>query len=393
MTSLLRADVAVVGLGAMGAAVLYQLARRGVDVVGIDRYVPPHEWGSSHGETRITRCAVGEGIDYVPFALASHRIWHELEGLTGETLLDTCGCLIMASSDRAAIHHGKTDFVGRSIDSARAAGIAHEVIDGEEAMRRFPQIEHAEGARGYFEPSGGYVHPERCIAAQLTLAHSGGARIVRAQVESVFQNAGVVRIVTGGEIIEAQRVVVAAGAWTATLMGAPFDRLLTVSRQVLHWFPVDDASYAPGRFPTLIWMHGDTTEDYFYAFPSIDGTGLLKAATEQYGIATTAETVDREVAPAEAAALYRMHLAQRLGNVGAQAAKSAACLYTVTPDSGFIIDRHPEMDRVSVISACSGHGFKHSAGIGEAMAKELCGEATAPWPEAFRLARFSQARI
>ncbi len=391
MTSTRRADVAVVGLGAMGAAVLYQLASRGVDAIGIDRYAPPHEWGSSHGETRITRCAVGEGIDYVPFALASHRIWRELEARTGETLLDSCGCLIMASSDRAAIHHGKTDFVGRSIDSARAAGIAHEVIDGEEAMRRFPQIEGAEGARGYFEPSGGYVHPERCIRAQLTLAEAAGARIVRAQVEAVSQQAGGVRIVAGGGIIEAQRAVIAAGAWTAQLLGPPFDRLLTVSRQVLHWFPVEDARYAPGRFPTLIWMHGDTTEDYFYAFPSVGGAGLLKAATEQYGVATTAETVDRKVAPAEAAALHRMHLAQRLGDVGAQAATSAACLYTVTPDSGFIIDRHPAMDRVSVISACSGHGFKHSAGIGEAMARELCGEAAAPWPQAFGLARFAQA--
>lgn len=391
MKSALCPDVAVVGLGAMGAAVFYQLARRGVDVIGIDQYASPHEWGSSHGETRITRCAVGEGVDYVPFALASHRIWRELEERTGETLLETCGCLVMASSGLAAIHHGKTDFVGRSIASARAAGIAHDEISGEEAMKRFPQLTGAEGARAYFEPSGGYVYPERCIAAQLTLALAAGGKILRRRVSSVSQQSDCVRIEAGGEVVEAQRVVVAAGAWTAALMGAPFDRLLTVSRQVLHWFPVADEAYAPGRFPTLIWMHGETTEDYFYAFPSIGGQGQLKAASEQYGAATTPDTVDREVAPGEAASLYRKSLADRLSQVGRQAVRSAACLYTVTPDSGFIIDQHPAMDRVSVISACSGHGFKHSAGIGEIMARRLCGDVSARFPDAVHLARFARA--
>ena len=391
MTSSLNTDVVVVGLGAMGAAVLYQLASRGVDVIGIDQYAPPHEWGSSHGETRITRCAVGEGEDYVPFALASHRIWRELEERTGETLLDSCGCLIMGSSGRAGVHHGKPDFVSRSIESARTAGIPHDVIDGQEAMRRFPQLKGAGDARGFFEPSAGYVYPERCIATQLALASEAGSKIVRRRVTAVSQHAGVVRIAAGGEIIEAQRAVVAAGPWTAALTGAPFDRLLTVSRQVLHWFPVEEDRYAPERFPTLIWMHGDTTEDYFYAFPSVNGSSLLKAATEQYRLESTADTVDRTVAPEEAATLHRTHLASRLANVGAVAVKSAACLYTVTPDSGFIIDQHPAMDRVTVISACSGHGFKHSAGIGEAMAKTLCGAASDLFPDAVRLARFSSA--
>ncbi len=397
MTAWLRCDVAVVGLGAMGAATLHQLAARGVDVIGVDRHVPPHAYGSSHGETRITRCAVGEGKDYVPLALASHRIWRELEARTGETLLDACGCLIMASRGGAALHHGKTDFVGRSTASARAFGIDHETFDGEEAMRRFPQIRDAHGASAYFEPGGGYVHPERCIAAQLDRARAAGARLVTAQVEALGQDGhdgalgqhrGVVRIVTGDGVIEAGHAVVAAGAWTAPLLGAPFDRLLTVTRQVLHWFEVDGGLYAPGCFPTLIWMHGDTTEDYFYAFPALPGSGLLKAATEQYGVTTSADAMERATWPEEAAELHRAHLAQRLAGVGTRAVRSSACLYTGTPDSGFIIDRHPRMDRVTVISACSGHGFKHSAGIGEAVAAEICGEREATQLAPFRLGRF-----
>jgi sarcosine oxidase len=382
-----RTDVAVVGLGAMGAAVLYQLAMRGVNAVGVDQYAPPHSQGSSHGETRITRCAVGEGEAYVPLALASHRIWQELESQTGDRLLNTSGCLIMGSTVNS-VHHGKTDFVRRSMENAREFGIPHEILNGEDVMRRFPQIHVGESAQAYFEPGGGFVYPERCISAQLSMARRKGATVVQASVAAVSQHAGGVRIHADGQVIEAGRAVVTAGAWTGQLLGEPFSRLLIVNRQVLHWFPVDDHLYSPDRFPTIIWMHGATEDAYFYGFPSVPGTGLLKAATEQYRVATSPDNVDRTVAPAEAESLYNNHLAGRLRGVGARAAKSAVCLYTVTPDSGFIIDRHPRMERVTVISACSGHGFKHSAGIGEAVARMLTGSREDASLAPFSLARF-----
>jgi len=383
-----RTDVAVVGLGAMGAAVLYQLAMLGVDVVGVDQYAPPHSQGSSHGETRITRCAVGEGEAYVPLALASHRIWRELESQTGDHLLNASGCLIMGSTVNS-VHHGKTDFVRRSMENAREFGIPHEILSSGDVMRRFPQIQAAEDAQAYFEPGGGFVYPERCISAQLSMARRKGATVMQASVMAVSQHAGGVRIHADGQMIEADRAVVAAGAWTGELLGEPFSRLLTVNRQVLHWFPVDDRMYSPDRFPTFIWMHGDADDAYFYGFPSVPGTGLLKAATEQYRVATSPDHVDRTVAPAEAEALYNSHLAGRLRGVDARAAKSAVCLYTVTPDSGFIIDRHPRMERVTVISACSGHGFKHSAGIGEAVARMLTGSGGDASLAPFSLARFA----
>jgi sarcosine oxidase len=382
-----RTDVAVLGLGAMGAAVLYQLAAHGIDAIGIDQYAPPHDQGSSHGETRITRCAVGEGEAYVPLALASHRIWRELENRTGNHLLEACGCLIMGSTAQA-VHHGKTDFLGRSIRSASAFGLSHEIMTGDDVMRRFPQIQGAEGARACFEPGGGFVYPERCITVQLDEARRMGAVIVRAKVTGFSDLAGGVQVRTDGQVIEARRVVVAAGAWTGQLLGEPFDRLLTVRRQVLHWFPVLDEMYRPGSFPAIIWMHGDTSDDYFYAFPSVPGSGLLKAATEQYQTATAPDDVDRTVAPAESDTFYRDHLSGRLKGVAPQAVRSAACLYTVTPDAGFIIDRHPRMEHVTVVSACSGHGFKHSAGIGESVARMLSGSEAGAALAPFSLSRF-----
>ena len=168
-------DTIVVGLGAIGSACLYQLAKRGQRVLGVDRYHPPHSYGSSHGETRITRQAIGEGEAYVPLVLRSHQIWRALEAETGLSLLETCGALILGDPDGAACHHGKTDFIRRTILAAERFGIAHEVLDAAAIQDRFPQFQLTGRETAYFEPGGGYVHPERCIEAQLAMARRHGA--------------------------------------------------------------------------------------------------------------------------------------------------------------------------------------------------------------------------
>ncbi|MDP4005957.1 N-methyl-L-tryptophan oxidase [Methylobacterium sp. NEAU K] len=385
-----RLDVAVLGLGAMGSAALYQLARRGAAVIGLDRFVPPHAFGSSHGETRITRQAVGEGRDYVPFVTASHRIWRELEAQTGEALLNACGALVMAPGNGISSHHGKPDFVGRSIAAAQASGIVHEVLDGGEVGRRFPQFMNLAGdEKAYYEPDGGYVFPERCVAAQLRRAGELGAETrTGCEVVALRQDDAGVHIETADGVVLADRAVVTAGAWTAPLLGRPFDRLLTVRRQLLHWYALeDDSAYGP-RAPVFIWMYGTGDTDYLYGFPPMPGSRSIKVATEQYSTTTTAEAVERRIDPLESAEMYRLRVRGRLAGATPDVVQAAACVYTVTPDRGFIIDRHPEMDRVLVVSACSGHGFKHSAGIGEAVAAELAGGGGLVDLAPFALARF-----
>ena len=368
-----QADFLVIGLGAMGSATLYQLAKRGAKVIGIDRFAPPHTQGSSHGETRITRQAVGEGRDYVPLVVETQRIWRELEADTGERLFEACGVLVMAPGVGETSHHGKPDFVIRSTEAARAFDIPHETLDGAEVARRFPQFLNLEGnEKVYYEPGGGYVFPERCVAAQLTRARQLGAAIrTGVEVLSIVQTGTGVRVETTAGSYEAGQVVVSAGAWNAHLLGAPFDRLLKVSRQVLHWFELEDAGAYKADAPTFIWMHGATDVDYLYGFPPLAGEGSIKVATEQYETTTTADTIDRHVDPAESARMYRDHVQGRLAGATPRVTQSATCLYTVTPDRGFILDRHPGQDRVFVISACSGHGFKHSAGIGRCVAEAL----------------------
>jgi sarcosine oxidase len=384
------ADVVVIGLGAAGSATLYQLAARGARVIGIDRHAPPHAMGSSHGETRITREGVGEGTMYAPLVRRSHEIWRELERESGETLLVQNGGLIMAPEGGGALHHGLADFVQRSIDVARREKIAHEVLATREIAARFPQFLLAGDERGYFEPGAGFVFPERCIDVQLRLARARGAvvRVNETVLEMRRHGAGV-EVRTDRGTVHAGQVVAAAGAWMPELLPKVIAPITRVLRQTLHWFPADNpAAYAPDRFPVFIWMHGDAETDYLYGFPELPGSPGVKVGSEQYSVDTTADTVDRVVSASESAELFSFHIETRLRGLSGKPLRASACLYTVTPDRGFVLDHLADDDKVFCVSACSGHGFKHSAALGEVVATRVLGTSPASETAVFSLGRF-----
>lgn len=292
-------DVVVVGLGAMGAATLYQLAKRGVKVAGIDRFAPPHDQGSSHGDTRITRQAVGEGAAYVPLAIRSQQIWRELETELDVPLFEQCGVLVMTASTDPQRPADALDFTDTSIELARRYGIEHEVLDAADIRQRFPQFAPlADSARGYFEPGGGFVRPERCIDAQLTRARQLGATLISGQtVLELKPGAEGVEIISTGSPIKARQVIVSAGMWSAQLLGAPFDTLLQVCRQQLYWFRLDEPQHYPARSPSFI-LHSAGDVDACYGFPPIPGEGSVKIATEQYRVSSQPDSLDRQPSPA-----------------------------------------------------------------------------------------------
>jgi sarcosine oxidase len=337
-----KTDVAVVGLGAMGAAALYQLAIRGIAAIGLDRYDPPHEFGSTHGETRVTRQAVGEGDSFAPFVIRSHQIWRELERATGETLLVSCGGLIIGPDDSRAVHHKKPDFIKRTREVAERFRIPHEILTRDELTMRFPQFTNlAQQDVAYYEPGAGFVGPEICVSAQLSEARRLGAKtLVNAKVTEIVPTHGGVRIATETDEIVAEQAIVAAGAWTAELLGAPFDRLLRVTRQVLYWFETDEPSlYAPDVCPIFIRMFGPGDEEYFYGFPTPAGATGVKVATEQYAVTTDPNDVARMVAEDEVRQFHDAHIANYLAHVTARPIRQKTCLYTEAPGSNFIIDR------------------------------------------------------
>lgn len=328
----------------MGSAACWQLAKRGARVLGLDQFSPPHEQGSSHGESRIIRQAIGEGEQYVPIVLRAYEIWDEIAERTGAPVLTRCGFLLLDS--------GST-FLTRTIDAARKHGIDHELLDASELRHRFPEFQVGPET-GYFEPQGGFLRPELCISSQIELARKAGAEIRFG--EKVLE-IGSARVVTTGGRYEAGRLIVCAGAWIAELF-PEYGSEFTVYRQAMYWFrpKASIEPFLPNRFPTFIWYFADR----IYGFPALNGIeGGIKIATENW-------TGD---APPEAAAMFDANVAPYFPGVSPECVRAVNCLYTVTPDRHFVIDFHPEHPEVIIASPCSGHGFKHSAAVGEILAQ------------------------
>lgn len=382
-TRMNNASVIVIGLGAAGAATLMQLARRGVAAIGIDRYSPPHQRGSSHGETRITRLAIGEGEVYTPLAMRSHALWRDIEAETGATLLTQIGVLIVQSAE------AEGDFLKQTISCAQRFGIGHEIIDGDQLSERFPQFGFDGDEAGYYEPTGGFLRPEACVAAQLQLAERYGATIHRDEtVHEVKGDGDSVRVVTDRASYSADQAVLSVGPWIPDFVPAALRERFAIYRQVLVWYELkpDAVDHSPQAMPAYIWSLGG--EGFFYGFPVIDGASHgIKVASEQFDSTTTAGNAARDVDPDEPRALYRDVIMRCMPGVSDRVVKAVRCLYTTTPDHNFVIDRHPDCDGVLLVSPCSGHGFKHSAAVGEAVAELVTTGSSTVDMSPFKLAR------
>ena len=368
-------DVAIVGLGAMGASAAFQLARRGAHVLGIDRYAPPHAHGSTHGGSRITRKAIGEGDAYVPMALRSYELFRELESLTGERLLVETGGLWISSDRRRATTHVE-NFFENTLAAARRHGITHEVLDPDAVRQRFPQFSIRDNEVAYFEPEAGYLRPEACVAAQLALAARHGARLQTGErVLRIEERAQGVAVHTDRGNYLAARVIVAAGAWLREFVPLGLGTRFTVTRQVQYWFAIHEAErFRAPRFPVFLWELQEASH-VIYGFPTFDGA-TLKVATEEYTheVALGEEHAVPAASPGEMARMHLDLVAPYLPGVGPQCVRAATCLYTATPDFQFVIDKLPGHERVLLASPCSGHGFKHSPAIGEALAQVTLGQ-------------------
>lgn len=367
MTTAKQAELVVVGLGAMGSAVCAQLAMRGVSVIGIDQYDPPHPYGSTHGETRMTRLAVGEGAEYVPLVRRSHELWREIEAQTGSRLLTQPGGLIISRPGGWLFESTR--------ELARRFGIEHESVSATELRKRFPMFAADEETEGYFEPGSGFVRPEEAVRAQLELARRGGAELRRGErvLEWSASDHGA-SVVTDRAEYACEQLILCAGPWLPGLFPEGRD-LFAVHRQVQLWFTIREGYEQLRNMPVFVWDFGGERGgfvhfDGFYGFPAVDGpAGGVKVATETYETTTRPDGTQQPPTQEEAGELYRRCVEGRLPWLGPEPVRAVSCLYTCTRGSRFVIDRHPENDRVLIVSPCSGHGFKHSPAIGEAVAQ------------------------
>lgn len=366
----------VVGLGAMGSAACWHLAKRGVSVIGIDQYVPPHAYGSTHGDTRITRLAIGEGAEYVPLVRRSHELWRELEQQSGARLLTQCGGVVLG--------HPGSPFFEQTEALAQRFGIEHERLDNPDLRRRLPMFAVDEQTEAYYEPGAGIVWPEAAVRAHLEMARREGARLCLGErVTAWSATRSGVEVTTETGSYAADRLVLCAGAWLPQLFPAGRE-LVAVYRQLLHWFEIRDGYEQLRTMPVFVWDFGRGRGEFvhrngFYGFPAVDGpTGGLKLATESYETTSEPDGRQHPATDAQSADLYRDYVRDRLPWLGPRALRTASCLYTSTRGARFVIDEHPDHDAVLIVSACSGHGFKHSPAIGEAVARWATGDGTEP---------------
>jgi sarcosine oxidase len=350
-------DAAIIGLGVMGSATLAALARRGWRVVGIDRFAPGHDRGSSHGATRVIRLGYFEHPSYVPLVRAAYPLWRELEARSGQPLLSVTGILEMGRPT--------SGLVAGTLQSARLHGLPHDILDGAEVMKRFPAFRLPEDFIGVFQPDGGVVKAEPAVAAFQMVARRAGADLrMEERVLKVAQHGDGVRVTTERGEVFAECAVVAAGPWLKSLL-PQFPAPVRVTRQVLAWFaPVRHASrFAAEHFPVFLLENPDGV---FYGFPA-DATGVKVAKHHHLDEAVDPEHSDRAVSGADEAVI-RGVLKAHLPDADGPLVAARTCLYTMAPDGDFILDRLPGCPRITVASPCSGHGFKFAPVIGEILA-------------------------
>ncbi|MDP2294799.1 MAG: N-methyl-L-tryptophan oxidase [Pseudolabrys sp.] len=390
-------DCIVVGLGAMGSATTYQLAKAGASVLGIDKFSPPHAFGSSHGDTRVTRTAIGEGIEYSALALRSHRIWRDIEAQTGKRLFLRNGCLSISGTD-AVIMHDVEDFYANVGAAARRYDIPHRTFDTPEEIRaRYPQFAVKAGDHAILDEEAGTLFPEACVAAQLELAERAGAILQRdTQVTRIEPDTHGVEVSTAdGQTFAADRVLIAAGAWLPRFVAQDLARYFTVTRQALYWFEIktNPERFSDANCPVFIWQvpRQGAVQSIVYGFPVHGDPNFgVKVSHEENGGVVDADIVDRVVTREDSARVYRTYVEPFLPDLGPRCLRTETCLYTRVDRSRFIIDSDPRSERVTFVSACSGHGFKHSAAIGEALAQQMTqGRAAHVDLEPFRLARLA----
>lgn len=372
-------DVIVLGMGVAGSAAAYHLAKSGQRVLALEQFHIDHQLGSSYGVSRIIRYAYDHPA-YVALAKAAFPLWRALEEEAGVQLLQQTGGLDFGKADNESLLETR--------DNLAAGGIAHEWLTPAEVANRFPQFRLDDDMMGVYQADAGYLAASKCVTTQVNLAQKHGAVLVtEARVTGIEPHTDSITVQTTSGRFNAARLVITAGSWAGQLLQMlDLDVPLQPTRERLMFFETAAPDqFTPDRFPVYI-AHGD--EDWFYGIGSIDGSGL-KSAVHSGKHPTDPDNTNREVEPeyiAEVRAFLQRHIPQGDGPVK----ETRVCLYTMTPDKHFILDRHPAHPHITIGAGFSGHGFKFGNLTGQILADLALEGTTAHDISLFTLGRLFQ---
>jgi sarcosine oxidase len=373
-------DVIVVGVGAMGSAACYQLAKRGARVLGLEQFDIPNALGSSHGQSRMIRMAYYEHPDYVPLLRRAYERWDELERESGQKLLYLTGGIYIGPLEG--------EIVGGSLRSARLHDLPHELLNRQELSDRFPQFHVPDEWVALHEPRAGFLVPERVITAYAQTALRAGAELHgREQVIAWKSDNRGVSVTTNVGEYHADKLLLCGGPWSSCLV-QDLGVKLAVTRQVLAWvWPGQPKQFALGEFPVFAVDHLDGT--LHYGFPMTEDYPGFKVAHHAPGAATDPDFVTRGEKPGDQET-FRPFLRQMIPDADGPMLSMKVCLYTNSPDHHFIIDRHPLHERVTIACGFSGHGFKFASVVGEILADLALKGSTALPVQFLQLSRFQR---
>lgn len=351
-------DVAVIGLGAMGAAAAAHIAARGQSVVGIEAFYPAHELGSSHGDSRIIRLGYFEDPAYVPLLRRAYANWRALEARVREDLLTVTGVLQLGRPD--------SPIVSGSRQACELHGLPFTVFGADEVRARFPAFALDDDEVALLEPEGGYLRPEAAVMAHLKCAARDGAALrFGERVTAIEPGDGGVTVVSELGRVRARKVVVATGPWIAELV--PWLKgVAKPIKQVVAWFqPRDSFATALGRMP--VFLRDEGAAGSFFGFPVIGRDGVKVGKHCHFFEEIDPDRPNPSVDDRDTAVLEDFVARRVPGAAGVRVATST-CRYTLLPGENFLLDLVPGETNIVAASPCSGHGYKFASVVGEILA-------------------------
>ena len=349
-----RFDVIVIGLGAAGSAALYHVARMGATVLGIDRFVSPHMYGSTHSESRLIRKAYSEGPQYLPLLNRAYTLWAELEEVAATKLMHLVGCL--------TIGRPKSKTIRSAQNSAITGEIQHLLLSSDEVRRHYPAYHLQPDQVALMDLEAGYIQPELCVRTHLRRAAMHGARCqFGTPVLSCSKQKGLITVKTHLDTFETPQVILTTGAWMRDFAPVP----MMVERVTNSWFLPTGSNCTPEICPPFIMEGTDGTKSY--GCPDL-GSGFKIGMHHAGQLVSHPDHISRIVVPEDEAHVRRI-IETILPEAAGVCLKTTVCMYSNTPDKNYLIDRLNGDDPHFVVgSACSGHGFKASSAVGESLA-------------------------
>lgn len=348
------AEVAVIGLGTMGSMAMWQLARRGVSVLGFEQFGIGHDQSAAGGESRLFRTAYFEGAEYVPLLQEAFSQWRELEQESGFNLLTINGGLMIGDPE--------SDFIKSVMNSIQMHQLDHEVLDEKAAKEHFQQHRLLPGEVMVLDKQAGFLRPELSVLAAVQSAEKLGATVQKhAQVQEIIPDEHGVNIKANDAYYRVKKVIITAGPWTGTLL-PELQKQLTVQRLVMTWYPIlTEKKFDIDQFPTFIRMSRDIT---FFGAPTLDGSMVKVALGTFYGQVDDASALDRSV---DVQSLQKVNCAVSELMSGLHPAPSRVSAYmdAYTPDNDAIVGIHPQFNNTVVLGGFSGHGFKMAPIFGQ----------------------------